>query len=216
MHPLVIFDCDGVLVDTEARSNAYLADYLSALGYPISAEACRTRFQGGAMSRVCDAVRTETGIKTSVDQLRSAVYAGLETGVKAIPNVEDLVQTLIENDYPVCVASSGTHAKMRMTLGQTNLLDLVGNVLFSASEVARGKPFPDVFEYAMSRMGHGPDTTIVIEDSVAGVTAGHAAGARVLGYCGDDFTDPSALAAAGAEPFFDMNEAFALIAGQAG
>ena len=121
------------------------------------------------------------------------------------------MEALVANGYAVCVASSGSVEKMHVTLGQTRLLALLRDVLFSATEVVRGKPFPDLFDYAACRMGHDCRTTIVIEDSLAGVQAGVASGARVLGYCGDPFTDRTSLTAAGAELVERMDAVLPLI-----
>ena len=106
-----------------------------------------------------------------------------------------------------CVASSGSHAKMEVTLGVTGLWPLFEGRIFSAREVARGKPHPDLFLHAAARMGIEPGRAVVIEDSPAGVAGAVAAGMRVLGYAGDALTDRAALLAAGAIPFEDMREA---------
>ena len=98
---------------------------------------------------------------------------------------------------------------MHMTLSQTRLFPLLKDVLYSADTVARSKPHPDIFEHAAKQMGHDIRQSVVIEDSVTGVTAGVAAGARVLGYCGDPFTDSEAMRAAGAETFDHMDEVLA-------
>jgi beta-phosphoglucomutase-like phosphatase (HAD superfamily) len=110
-----------------------------------------------------------------------------------------------------CVASSANVGKMHMTLGASGLLPLLDKVLFSASMVENGKPAPDLFLHAAREMGHAPERSIVIEDSVAGALAGRAAGMRVLGYAGDPLSDRQGLAEAGAELFDDMRRLPALL-----
>ena len=204
--PLIIFDCDGVLVETEARMNDLLAAHFTDLGLPITRAECRSRFQGHSLRDLCANHPDIAPLNLDAEALRDQMYQGLATGIEAIPGVETLVETLIARNTPVCVASSGAVRKMHITLGQTRLLPLLKDVLYSADTVARSKPHPDIFEHAAKQMGHDIRQSIVIEDSVTGVTAGIAAGARVLGYCGDPFTDPDAMRAAGAETFDHMDE----------
>lgn len=211
MRPLIIFDCDGVLVDTEGQANAVMAEYFTGLGYAVTANDCRKRFQGTSLSHVSETVGAELGIRLSVDDLRATVYAGLESGIRAIEGVETLIRDLSDAGFDICVASSGTRLKMRTTLGQTALLDLLGHVLFSAADVSRAKPHPDIFIHAARQMGYASSDAIVIEDSLPGVLAGRASGARVLGYCGDPFTDADALRAAGAETFTAMSDVPSMI-----
>ena len=208
---LIIFDCDGVLVETEARMNALLAVYFTNRGLPMSGPECRTRFQGHSLRDLCTTHPEIGPLGLDPEALRDEMYQGLATGIEAIPGVETLVETLIARKTPVCVASSGAVRKMHMTLGQTRLLPLLKDVLFSADTVTRSKPHPDIFEHAAKQMGQDIRQSVVIEDSVTGVTAGVAAGARVLGYCGDPFTDAKAMRAAGAETFDHMDEVLALL-----
>lgn len=105
---------------------------------------------------------------------------------------------------PVCVASSGELEKVRLTLGRTGLLDRFDGRMYSATEVERGKPYPDIFLLAAERMGITPSRCVVVEDSVPGVQAGVRAGMAVLGYA--RFSDPEDLECAGARVFFDMSE----------
>lgn len=208
---LVIFDCDGVLVDTEARVNMLIAAFLTHQGLPMSGEACRKRFQGKSTEDLCRDASRDLGASIDPDEMQRAIDRSLLDGVAAIPGVEDVVEHLIAQERPVCVASSGTVDKMHITLGQTRLLALLRAHLFSATSVPRGKPAPDLFLHAAERMGHRPANCVVIEDSRTGVQAGVAAGMRVLGYCGDPFTDPAQLRNAGAETFGHMREVPALI-----
>lgn len=203
---LVIFDCDGVLVETEARMNDALAAHFTGLGLPMTGPECRTRFQGHSLRDLCTTHPDIAPLGLNPEALRDEMYQSLATGIEAIAGVEALVETLQARGTPICVASSGAIRKMHMTLGQTRLLPLLKDVLYSADAVARSKPHPDIFEHAARQMGQDIRQSVVIEDSVTGVKAGVAAGARVLGYCGDPFTDPEALRAAGAETFNHMDE----------
>ena len=203
---LVIFDCDGVLVETEARMNDLMAAHFTSLGLPMTGAECRTRFQGHSLRDLCTTHPDLVQLGLDPEALRNQMYDGLATNIEAIPGVETLVETLIARKTPVCVASSGAMRKMHMTLGQTRLLPLLKDVLYSADSVARSKPHPDIFEHAAKQMGVDIHQSVVIEDSITGVTAGVAAGARVLGYCGDPFTDAKAMRAAGAETFDHMDE----------
>lgn len=208
---LVIFDCDGVLVETEARMNTLLAAYFTERGVPMTGPECRGRYQGRSLRDLCKTEPTIAPLGIDHEALRDELYLGLKTGISAVPGVETLVETLIARGTPVCVASSGAIRKMHMTLGQTRLLPLLKDVLYSADDVERSKPHPDIFEHAAREMGQDVKQSVILEDSVPGVNAGIAAGARVLGYCGDPFTDEAAMRAAGAETFQHMDEVLALL-----
>jgi len=203
---LVIFDCDGVLVETEARMNDLLAAHFTDLGLPMTGPECRERFQGHSLRDLCKTHPDIVPLNLDPEALRDQMYQGLASGIEAIPGVETLVETLMAQGTPVCVASSGAIRKMHMTLGQTSLLPVLKDVLYSADSVARSKPHPDIFEHAAKQMNQDIRQSVVIEDSVPGVKAGVAAGARVLGYCGDPFTNADAMRAAGADTFMHMDE----------
>lgn len=211
---LVIFDCDGVLVDTEAVANRFLARLLGSSGYVVSYEDCRRRFVGRTIEAVQEMVERESGLSLGADwpaKVRSGTEEAFQAGVEAVPGAEEAILALRQAGIPFCVASSGRFSKMRTSLGKSGLLPLVGDVLFSAEQVARGKPAPDLFLFAARSMGAAPGDTVVIEDSVPGVLAGIAAGMRVLGYAGDPLTDADGLRAAGAEVFDDMAKTPTLI-----
>lgn len=214
MRPaLVIFDCDGVLVDTETLANRRLAEWLCDAGFETTYEQCRRRFVGRSMTAVQADVEA-TGVSLGADFVDrwNAGLPDLFAGrVQAIPHVRQAVEAVRDAGLPYCVASSARVTKMHLTLGATGLLPLFEDVLFSATMVARGKPFPDLFLHAAGAMGAEPARCVVIEDSVAGAQAGAAAGMRVLGYCGDPHGDRDGLVAAGAEPFDDMRHLSGLI-----
>ncbi len=214
MRPgLVIFDCDGVLVDTETLSNRRLAEWLGAAGYETTYERCRRQFVGRSMSAVKADVEA-AGVSLGHDFVErwNAGLVDLFAGkVQAIPHVHGQVEAIRAARLPYCVASSARFTKMHLTLGATGLLPFFEDVLFSASMVERGKPFPDLFLHAASTMGFAPADCVVIEDSVPGTIAGIAAGMRVLSYCGDPHGDREGLAAAGGEMFDDMRDLSGLI-----
>jgi beta-phosphoglucomutase-like phosphatase (HAD superfamily) len=211
---LVIFDCDGVLVDTETIANERLAQILTGHGVPTTMKQARRRFVGRSMSGVAAIVMAEDGIDLG-DDFAERWYRELpgmfSAGVEAIPFVEDVIRMLRAIPVPLCVASSAKVEKMHMTLGATGLLPLLDDVLFSASMVANGKPAPDLFLHAARAMGHAPQCCAVIEDSPAGAMAGRAAGMTLFGYAGDPLTDADALAEAGALLFDDMRALPALL-----
>jgi HAD superfamily hydrolase (TIGR01509 family) len=205
---LVIFDCDGVLVDTERLGNQRLAQVLTDAGFPISYEDCRRTFVGKPMAAVQAHVEA-TGVMLGADFVKrwnDGLPELFKDGLDPIPHVEGAVRAIAAAGLPFCVASSGQLTKMRLTLGLTGLLPFFEQRLFSVSMVARGKPFPDLYLYAAGTMGHAPVACVVIEDSVAGVTAARAAGMRALAYAGDPEADREGLAEAGGELFDDMRE----------
>jgi HAD superfamily hydrolase (TIGR01509 family) len=205
---LVIFDCDGVLVDSERLGNQRLATLLTEGGFPISYEDCRRTFVGKPMAAVQAHVEA-TGVMLGADFVQrwnDGLPEVFRDGLDAIPHVEDAVRAIAAAGIPYCVASSGQLPKMRLTLGLTGLLPLFEQALFSVSMVTRGKPFPDLFLHAASVMGHAPEACVVIEDSVAGVTAARAAGMRALAYAGDPEAERDGLTAAGGELFQSMRE----------
>ncbi len=206
---LVIFDCDGVLVDTEHVANQLLSRLVTEAGAPLSYEECRKRFLGKSMKTVQAEVEELAGRSLPEDwhmMVRAESIKVLGEGTEAVPHVEAQIHWLRERGYAYCVASSGQIAKMHATLGCSGLLPLVEDVLFSADMVARGKPAPDLFLHAAASMGHEPERCVVIEDSRPGVEAGIAAGMRVLGYGGDPLSDRAALGAAGATVFDSMQQ----------
>ena len=213
---LVIFDCDGVLVDSEVITCRAHAEVLSRNGYPITSEQVFARFLGRSARQATIEIETEIGRRLPDDfhqQLRDELYGLFESDLEAIPHIHDALDAIA---LPVCVASSGSHRRMRVSLGATKLFDRFAPNIFSASEVKNGKPAPDLFLFAASRMQARPERCLVIEDSISGVTAAHSAGMTVLGFCGGSHYRPGydeALRAAGAFlTFDDMRQLPALIA----
>ena len=142
---LIIFDCDGVLVDTEGLCNRELSKWLTEAGFPIGYEACRRRFNGRTMASVRDEVEASGVLLGRTATLNEALPALLAQGVDLIPHVRELVELVRGSGIAYCVASSARVTKMNITLGVTGMLPWFKDRMFSASMVARGKPFPDVF-----------------------------------------------------------------------
>ena len=206
-RPNVIFDCDGVLVDSEPISNGVLAGMLTELGLPTTAEESMAAHLGRAWPSVAEIIEERLGRPLDEDfrpRYVEGMLAAFERELEPVPGIAEALDAI---DNPSCVASSGTHEKMRMTLAHTGLLERFEGRLFSATEVASGKPAPDLFLYAAERMGWAPADCVVVEDSAAGVEAARAAGMRALGYAGR--TDPALLT--GSEVFSSMAELPALL-----
>lgn len=204
---LLIFDCDGVLVDSEMIASRVLAGQLSALGYPITAKQCRERFTGKWMTDVVNLVRGE-GVEVPddfIETLKVKDREAFQRELKPMPGVLEMVRELT---HERCVASSGPIVKIETTLGVTGLLPFFKPHLFSAGMVKQGKPAPDLFLHAANAMGRAPEDCLVIEDSIAGVTGARRAGMRVLGFAGASHAREvtnygETLMAAGAEIVFD-------------
>jgi len=199
---LVIFDCDGVLVDSEPLACAVLAEDLAPLGLDLGADEVRRRFRGLRLSEVLARIEQQLGRELPpgfLERLQRRTFEVLRREVRPMPGVIEALEAI---RIPVCVASSGEPEKMRLTLGATGLLERFEGRIFSAVEVARGKPHPDLFLHAAARLGAAPARSIVVEDSVPGVEAGRRAGIPVLGYAPRG--DGRELELAGARVFEDM------------
>lgn len=200
-YKLVIFDCDGVLVDSERITNQVFVEMLNELGLPLTLDDMFEQFVGHSMGQCLDKISSLLGRRPSDDFLpayRARTRAALESTLVAVPRVED---TLDRITLPRCVASSGDHEKMRFTLGITGLWSRFEGRIFSVTEVKNPKPAPDVFLYAASRCGVAPADCAVVEDTPTGVAAAVAAGMTVLGYSA--LTPAHRLLAAGAHHVFD-------------
>ena len=206
---LVIFDCDGVLVDTERIANRTLASLLTDLGYPLTGPQCQQRFMGRTLDAVQESVEQDLGRKFPadwLDQLRARDLENFKSGISEIRGVSQVLDFLDRRGTPYCVGSSGKYEKMNMTLGSAGLLPRLAGKLFSAQDCKNGKPAPDVFLLAARTMGYQPGECAVIEDSLPGVRAARSAGMRVYAYVDDPVCDRPALAAAGAILFERMED----------
>ena len=209
-YTLTIFDCDGVLVDSEPAANRVMVEMLGEIGFDITLADCMTRFVGKSMKTVQAEVVAEAGAIFPPGWPEAIRARTIETfqreRIKAIPGIHDVVSAHRSAGRPYCVASSGRVEKMQATLGSSGLLELFGDLLFSATMVGRGKPAPDLFLHAAEVMGHPPAACVVVEDSLPGVQAGVAAGMRVCAYAAAPYVDAAAYRTLGAEVFTDMGE----------
>jgi HAD superfamily hydrolase (TIGR01509 family) len=210
---LVIFDCDGVLVDSEHLSHQVLHELLLKEGVPISYEQTLLRFMGTSTEGFLAAVSSLCGRipETFLENFRDGSLAAFEERLTVVPGIEDVLQSL---PMPYCVASNGRHFKMQATLGKTGLLRQFENRIFSAEDVARPKPAPDLFLHAAKALGAKPSECVVVEDSPTGVLAARSAGMRVFGYAA--MTPQSRLLEAGAHAIFSsMSELPSLLGTEA-
>jgi HAD superfamily hydrolase (TIGR01509 family) len=203
---LVIFDCDGVLVDSEVISCRAHAETLARHGYAITSNQVLDRFLGVSDRDARRMIEAELGRSLPEDfeiQVKQATLCFYADDLRAIPHVNEALAAI---GLPKCVASSGTPEKIRHGLDCAGLYDLLAPNIFSALQVQRGKPAPDLFLFAAARMQASPERCLVIEDSVPGVTGALAAGMSVLGFHGGSHCRPGhakALSAAGAHRTFD-------------
>jgi HAD superfamily hydrolase (TIGR01509 family) len=203
---LVIFDCDGVLVDSERLTVGVEARVVTELGWPHTDDEVVERWMGRTSASQLAEIEQRLGteaMRTFDERSTAEVRAAFDAELRAIEGVAALLDHLERSGVPVCVASSGTHERMRHTLGLTGLYDRFRGRIFSATEVAHGKPAPDLFLHAAARMGVEPARCVVIEDSVYGVRAAVAAGMTVYGYAGG-LSTAERLAAEGAQVFTSM------------
>ena len=205
---LVIFDCDGVLVDSEPLANASFSRALKAQGLDWSAEETMRRLMGLSLKSCVEICEAELGRKLPddfVEKMQVITYQSFrDAPLQAVAGVKEAVTALQEAGLDTCVASSGAVEKMRFTLGLTGLWDLFDGRIFSSSQVPRGKPFPDLFLHAAINMNVQPFDCVVVEDSVPGIQGARSAGMRAMAYAGAPYADSSALRVAGGELFDDM------------
>lgn len=186
---LVIFDCDGVLVDSEPLASESLREALDEVELSLSQSEVDEHFRGRSLTDIVGTIERRLGRRlpeTFVPDLDRRTFAAFRKDLKPVRGVTSVLEHLQARSVPVCVASSGTLEKMRFTLGLTDLLRFFDSRLFSATEVKHGKPAPDLFLHAAKRMGVPIEAAVIVEDSLPGVRAGTSAGARVLA-----FTSPS-------------------------
>jgi HAD superfamily hydrolase (TIGR01509 family) len=207
-YALTIFDCDGVLVDSEPAANRVMVEMLGDLGFTIGLADCMARFVGKSMKTVQAEVMAEAGAIFPPGWPEVIRARTIETfqreRIEAIPGIHDVVLAHRVAGRPYCVASSGRIQKMQATLGSSGLLAMFDDVLFSATMVEHSKPAPDLFLHAAEVMGHAPEHCVVVEDSLPGVQAAVAAGMRVCAYAAAPYVDAAAYEALGAEVFTDM------------
>jgi len=186
---LLIFDCDGVLVDSEPLACQVDADVLTALGLPYTADDIARQFVGKSIRDMIARIEADHGRRLPGDfaeQINRALFARFETDLRPIAGVREAILSL---PYRRCVASSSVPERIALSLRVTGLADVFDDI-FSATQVARGKPAPDLFLFAADRMGAKPEECLVVEDSPAGVQAAVSAGMRVIGFTGGGHCGP--------------------------
>ncbi len=209
--PLIIFDCDGVLVDSEAIASRVFAEQLYKAGFDYSTDECRLQFTGLSLDscrQQIEALHSRALPENFFAQLQSATFARFAQQLRAVDGINNVLDFLDTAGWNYCVASSGSYDKMRFTLGLTHLLPRVEDRLFSASDVLQGKPAPDLFLHAARQCGYRAQHCIVIEDAAPGILAAQRAGMLVCAY-GEQHTGiaqtPSTVA------FTDMSELPAIL-----
>lgn len=207
MNDLLIFDCDGVLIDSEPISVAVIVDVLGGEGLPVDEDLVYQRFLGRSMSAMREVLRSDFDyvlddalMATIREQMRGRFRAEL----KPVPGIAEALTRLPGRH---CVASSSSPERLNLTLGLTGLLQYFQPHVFSATMVKNGKPAPDLFLYAAGQMGFAPRDCIVVEDSPAGVEAAKRAGMRVFAFTGGGHAArcnlASSLAALNPDVMFD-------------
>lgn len=212
-YDLIIFDNDGVLVDSEPISNRVLAAYLTELGHPTSYEESIHDYMGSAMHRIHELILERTGRRLPEDfddVFHTRVFAAFERELKAVPRAADVLEKLVADGVPYCVASSGSHDRIRVGHRTTGLDRwFEDSWIFSSQDVGRGKPAPDLFLHAAERMGVAPGRCVVVEDSPLGVQAAVAAGMDVYGFTA---MTPAAKLKDADQLFPDMGQLVSLLA----
>lgn len=211
-YDLVIFDNDGVLVDSEPISNRLLAAYLTELGHPTSYEESIRDYMGSAMHRIHELILERTGERLPEDfdeVFHGRVFAAFERELEAVTGVGDVLAKLVADGVPYCVASSGSHERIRVGHRKTGLDRWFGDErVFSSQDVGRGKPAPDLFLHAAERMGVAAERCVVVEDSPLGVRSAVAAGMDVYGFTA---MTPAAKLSEANGLFGDMRELVSLL-----
>jgi HAD superfamily hydrolase (TIGR01509 family) len=214
---LVIFDCDGVLVDSEPISIAVLLDIIAQAGGAMDENTAYELFLGKSMATICTMLRADFGLVVTdlhLEAMRAELNSRFARELKPIPGILDTLRTL---EGPRCVASSSKPERIRFSLGVTGLLEMFEPHIYSSTMVEHGKPAPDLFLHAAGDMGVAPSACVVVEDSPAGIEAAKRAGMTVLAFAGGSHAAGPAMRAAIAalEPdavFDDMRRLPGLIA----
>ena len=199
----IIFDCDGVLVDSEATSTSVIVDIARDHGVDLDLEYAINEFAGQSLAYCLEYIQERTNVplpNNIISVFRERTFKAFQSDLKPISGIRDLLSRLT---CPICVASNAPLNKIEFNLGLLNLLDYFKGNLFSAYQINKWKPEPDLFLYAADKMGYDPKDCVVIEDSLAGVTAARAGGFEVYGYASKHSANK--LKEAGAVVFYDMN-----------
>jgi len=213
LHPrpaAVLFDCDGVLADSEALAAMVVAEDLTERGWPVSPEECRDLFLGRAVPDMIPVIEARFGRLPDSWPAELSRRLTERMAVDVVP-VEGALEALaqVAAHYPVACASNSSRAELTAKLQRLGIGPYFAGRVFSFQDVDRPKPYPDIYEAAAAACGAAPRDCVVIEDSLPGIRAGIAAGCRVLAYAGE--VEPALLAAQGAQPFRRMAELPALL-----
>jgi HAD superfamily hydrolase (TIGR01509 family) len=184
---LVIFDCDGVLVDSEPIALSVLGEMLEGQQVELSDQEIADRFLGRSLGAVAETVRQDFGVRLPEDfpaMIRRRLFARYERELQAMPGIQTALEGLATRGVATCVASSSLPERIEKSLTVTGLSHAFGSRIFSASMVKAGKPAPDLFLYAARQCGFSPENCIVVEDSPAGIEAARAAGMLVIAFGG--------------------------------
>lgn len=206
---LVIFDCDGVLVDSERLASRVLRDILNELGGTATTEDVISVFKGKTLGEHPQLAHAHFGVilPTAFNEIyREALRDAFQRELQPIAGIEHVLANL-KAQY--CVASNSGRERVELSLRTTRLKPYFGERIFTVDDVQRGKPAPDLFLYAAEKFGADPVSVVVVEDSLTGVAAAVAAGMRVFGYA--DLTPAESLLLAGATPFTNMSELHRLL-----
>ncbi|OUL34056.1 HAD family hydrolase [Nostoc sp. T09] len=191
---LVIFDCDGVLVDSERIVNRIFAEMLTEVGFPMTYAEMTQQFTGKSLKTCLEIIEQSYNKplpKNFIELCKEREITALQQELQPVSGITEILEQITS---PKCVASNSSHRHIQLVLKLTGLLDRFDGKLYSANDVSRPKPFPDVYLYAAEQMNTNPEDCAVIEDSVPGVQAASAAGMTVFGYA--QYSDVSRQAAA--------------------
>ncbi len=200
----VLFDCDGVLADSEMMVNTLVAEQLTALGWPLTAAQSRETFLGMALPDMVPRIEARVGPLPPgwAEELSALIAHEMTRRTPAVPGAVEAVRAVAAAGLPVAVASNSARAELMAKMRALGLAHVFAERVFSFEDVDRPKPWPDIYLAAAAACGAAPRDCVVIEDSVPGVRAGIAAGCRVLGFAHE--TPPGVLSAHGATPFAEM------------
>jgi HAD superfamily hydrolase (TIGR01509 family) len=210
---LVIFDCDGVIVDSEPVSNRILAEEISALGWVMDTQEATRLFLGVTLTDMVPMIEARTARSLPHDwrlRLTARIVTALEEEATEMPGAIAALRAVDALGVPWRVASNSSHSEMRVKFARIGITDIMAGRVHSHTDVGRGKPAPDLFLAAARAEGVAPSDCVVVEDSLPGVRAAMAAGMDCLGFA--PHSDGAALRAAGAVPFHDMADLPRLIA----
>lgn len=207
----VLFDCDGVLADTEIMVNTLVAEQLTALGWPMTAAESRATFLGMALPDMVPRIEARVGALPAdwVEELSTLIAHEMQRRTPPMPGAAEVARAVAAAGVPVAVASNSGRAELMAKMRSLGLATVFGERVFSFEDVDRPKPWPDIYLAAAAACDAAPQDCVVIEDSVPGVRAGRAAGCRVLGFAHE--TPAGVLSAHGAEPFLSMADLPALL-----